>query len=101
MSRSEQHTAIQMQPTVPQQAGGGHWQDGRMRGERGWSEVEEKERRQAREAEERERERGPYGGKLGDVAGESTQSFARLPLEGSEVGGVDYRQGSGEGYNRR
>lgn len=88
MSASERHTAI---PMVPTQAGGGAWMDGRMRGERGWSEVEERERRQHEEEQMRQRGGGGgrgqvYGGKLADVAGESNQSFARLPMEGSEVG---------------
>lgn len=75
--------------------------DGRLRGERGWSEVEERERRQH---EEEQRQRGGgrqqvYGGKLADVAGESNQSFARLPMEGSEIGASGMVDAGGYGHS--
>ncbi|ORY58007.1 snare associated Golgi protein-domain-containing protein [Leucosporidium creatinivorum] len=100
LSASERHTAI---PMVPTQAGGGAWMDGRMRGERGWSEVEERERRQYEEEQRRQGGGGGrqqvYGGKLADVAGASNQSFARLPMEGSEVGASGMVDAGGYGQS--
>lgn len=61
--------------------GGGDWQDGHARGERGWSEIERREREQV----EREREKGTYGETMREEGErEGMGSFTHLPLGDEE-----------------
>lgn len=75
-------------PMIPTQGGGGDWQDGHVRGEGGWTEIEEREARE-------ERERRMYGDR--NFAAESTPSFVHLPLEEGKYEGAG---GYGSGGKR-